>query len=384
MWDQLLVGAAPGDAITTSALLLRDALREHGPSEIYAQHIEPGLDTAVGRLEELPARPNRARPLVFHASMGSWPVYTAIRNGEPRLVLVYHNFSPPEYFADHAPEVASDLIRGRWELEQLRDRVELAIADSAYNAGELEQLGYSDVRVIAPTPNVDRLDRITPDPAMLARIDGWGGGPLVLCVAQQLPHKRIERVIAAVAVLQQEYRPDARLAFVGVDRLESYSRSLRAMVRVTGLRDAQLLGRITDTELAALYVRASLFLTLSEHEGFCVPVIEAMATGVPVVASSRAAIPSTLGDAGVLLEDPDDPVLAAAVLDRVIGDEELRREMIGRGVGRARRMAAPSSLPQYLQTLRSHPRITLPAPSPVPAGSATAPPGLASSNGTRA
>jgi glycosyltransferase involved in cell wall biosynthesis len=357
MWDQLLVGAAPGDAITKSALLIRDALRAHGPSEIYAQHVEPGLGTTVGRLDDLPRRPNHDRPLIFHASMGSWPVYAAIRDGEPRLVLAYHNFSPPEYFADHAPEIAGDLIRGRWELEQLRDRVELAIADSAYNAAELVDLGYRDVRVIAPTPDVDRLDRVTPDPAMLARISSWGAGPLVLCVAQQLPHKRIERVLASVAVLQQEFRPDARLAFVGVDRLESYSRSLRAMARTVGLRDGQLLGRISDEELAALYLRASVFLTLSEHEGFCVPVIEAMATGVPVVASRRAAIPSTLGDAGVLIDEPDDPVGVAAVLDRVVGDDALRTLMIGRGVGQARRMASAASLPLYVQTLTSHPTI---------------------------
>lgn len=354
MWDQLVVGAAPGDAITKSALLIRAALRQYGPSELYAQHIEPGLGTEVHRLDDLASRPNRRRPLVFHASMGSWPVYHAITSNEHRLVLVYHNFSPPEYYAEVAPEIAGDLIRGRWELEQLRDRVELAIADSEYNADELEQLGYTDVRVVPPTPDVDRLDRVTPDPAMLARIRSWGDGPLVLCVAQQLPHKRIERVLAATAVLQQEFLPSARLAFVGVDRLETYSKALRVMARTVGLSDPQLLGRVSDAELSALYLRASVFLTLSEHEGFCVPVIEAMATGVPVVASRRAAIPSTLGGAGLLIDEPDDPVTVAGCLARVIGDEELRSTMIGRGVGRARQLSAPSSLPLFVQTLTGH------------------------------
>lgn len=355
MWDQLVVGAAPGDAITKSALLIRDALAAHGGSEIYAQHREHGLGSTVHPLDDLPRRPNRDRPLVFHASIGSWPVYKAITANEQRLVLVYHNFSPAEYYADIAPEIAGDLIRGRWELAQLRDRVELAFADSDYNAAELHELGYLDVHVVAPTPDVDRLDRIVPDPDMLARIDGWGGGPLVLCVAQQLPHKRIERVIAAVAVLQQEHHPDARLAFVGVDRLETYSRSLRAMARSVGLREPHLLGRITDAELSALYLRASVFCTLSEHEGFCVPVVEAMATGVPVVAADRAAIPATVGGAGVIVDTPDDPVLVAGVLDRVIGDPELRRTMIGRGVGRARAMAAARTLPQYVDRLLNHP-----------------------------
>ena len=353
MWDQLLVGAAPGDAITRSALMARAELARLGPAEIYSQHIEPGMHDLVQPLDRLAERPNAERPLVFHASMGSWPIFLALRDHAPEIVLVYHNFSPPEYFMEFAPDVASDLVRGRWELEHLRDRVSLAIADSEYNAEELRAIGYQHVEVVAPTPDVDRLNRITPDPSMLARISAWGPGPLVLCVAQQLPHKRIERVLAAVAVLQQEYLPDARLAFVGVDRFATYSDSLRVMARTLGLREPHLLGRITDAELSALYLRAEVFLTLSEHEGFCVPAVEAMATGVPVVASARAAIPSTVADAGLLIDQPDDPMLAAAVLHRILTDQSLRWSLIGRGVSRAKQLSAPVSLPRLVAAICS-------------------------------
>jgi glycosyltransferase involved in cell wall biosynthesis len=186
---------------------------------------------------------------------------------------------------------------------------------------------------------------------MLQRITSWGPGPLVLCVAQQLPHKRIERVLAAVAILQQEYEPDARLAFVGVDRFSKYSAGLRVMARTLGLREPQLLGRITDAELSALYLRAKVFLTLSEHEGFCVPAVEAMATGVPLVASARAAIPSTVADAGVLVDDPDDPMLVASLLNEVLTNTTLRHVLIGRGVSRAKRLSAPTSLPQLVSAV---------------------------------
>ncbi len=351
MWDQLLVGAAPGDAITRSALMLRDELAKLGPADIFSQHIEPGMEGLVRPLHELPVRTNRARPLVFHASMGSWPVFLALRDHEPRLVLIYHNFSPPEYYVEFAPEVAGDLVRGRWELGQLLDRVELAIADSDYNADELRALGYADVVVVPPTPDVDRLNRVVPDPAMLAAISGWGPGPLVLCVAQQLPHKRIERVFAAVAVLQQEHLPEARLAFVGVDRFPTYSRALRVMARTVGLREPHLLGRISDAELSALYLRADVFCTLSEHEGFCVPAVEAMATGLPVVASARAAIPATVADAGLLVDDPDDAVLVAGVLHRVLTDPTLRHVLVGRGVSRAKQLSAAVSLPQLVRAV---------------------------------
>jgi glycosyltransferase involved in cell wall biosynthesis len=350
MWDQLVVGAAPGDAITRSALLLRTELERWGPADVFALHVEPGVDHLVRRLDDLPARRNRDRPLVFHASIGSWPVYEALA-GEDRVTLVYHNISPPEYFTEFARDVADDLIRGRWEIERLRDRVGTVIADSHYNADELRELGYVDVQVVAPTPDVDRLNRVVPDPRMLQRISTWGPGPLVLCVAQQLPHKRIERVLAAVAVLQQEHDPDVRLAVVGVDRFQKYSTALRAMARTLGLRDPQFTGRVTDAELSALYLRARVFLTLSEHEGFCVPAVEAMATGVPVVASRRAAIPSTVADAGILVDDPDDPMLVAGVVQRVLTDAALRRVLLGRGMSRAKQLSAATSLPQLVHAV---------------------------------
>ncbi|HEX2575006.1 MAG TPA: glycosyltransferase [Aquihabitans sp.] len=352
MFDQLLVGAAPGDAITGSVLLLQQELARLGPSEIYSQHLEAGVRTPVRPLAELATRPNADRPLVFHASMGSWPVYQALR-AEPRLILVYHNFSPPEHYVEFNPEVAGDLVRGRWELEQIRPRVELAIAVSEYNAEELRAIGYERVVVVPPTPDVDRLNRIVPDPAMLGRISSWSADPLVLCVAQLLPHKRIERVLAALAVLQQEHLPGARLALVGVDRFEKYSTALRVMARTLGLREPQFLGRVTDAELSALYLRAEVFLTLSEHEGFCVPAVEAMAIGVPVVASARAAIPSTVADAGLLVDDPDDPALVAALLHRATTDEHLRRILIGRGVSRAKRLSAATSLPELARAVLS-------------------------------
>ena len=282
MWDQLLVGADPGDAITNNAVLLHNRFNDFGPARIYSQHLKEGVSEPVGTLDQLRRRPNRERPLIFHASMGSWPVYQALAD-EPTLILIYHNFAPAEPFVDLAPHVASDLVRGRWELAQIRDRVILAIADSEFNAQELRDLGYEDVQVVPPTPDVHRLDSVAPDPETLRYLDERSGGPHVLCVAQQMPHKRIERVLGAMAVLQQEYLPDARLTVIGMERFHRYSDSLHVLSNTLGLRDVWFAGRVTDAQLAACYLRARAFLTLSDREGFCIPVVEAMALGVPVI-----------------------------------------------------------------------------------------------------
>jgi glycosyltransferase involved in cell wall biosynthesis len=369
MLDQLVVGAAPGDAITITALKLQEALSELGPCEVYARFHEGEMADRVRPLSELPTRPNAGRPLVFHASIGCWPVYDAVSTHEQQLVLVYHNFSPPEFFESYDQSVADDLVRGWWELDNLRDRVVLAIADSEFNASEMRDHGYDGVEVIPPLPDVGRLVENLPDPAMLRTIHAWGPGPVLLTVAQQLPHKRIERVLAAVAVLQQQFRADAHLALVGVERFPAYSAALASFADSVGARNVHFLGRVDDAELSALYLRSDAMVTMSDHEGFCVPVIEAMAAGLPVVASDRAALPETVGDAGLVVDEPDDPVLVAAVLDRLLADEGLCRTLSGRGVSRARRYDATASLVRYLRVFSEHlPELVGAAPTGAGAG----------------
>lgn len=351
MFDQLLVGAAVGDAITSSAIEIRDVLRGLGSSEIYAAYPEPMLSGEVHHLDSLPSRPNVRRPLIVHASIGCWPMFRALSKNDDPLILVYHNISPAESFAMYAPEVADDLVRGRWELEQIRDRVILSIADSLFNASELTELGFNDVHVIPPLPRVERFRSAQPDTIRLRRVQAQGANPLILCVGQQLPHKRIDRVIAASAVLQQEYQSDARLVIVGVDRFPSYSRALRAFAKSVGLIGDPFIGRLTDDELVAFMMSADLYLTLSSHEGFCVPVVEAMAMGTPVVAAATAAIPETVGDAAVLVSDPDDPLLVAALMNEVLTNELLRSVITGRGLERAERLGSSEHLARYVDLL---------------------------------
>lgn len=364
MWDQLVVGAAPGDAITRSAVLIRNELLRLGPSDIFAQHREPPLDETVRPLSELSERHNSARPLVVHVSMGSWPVYEAVRDHASQVIVIYHNFSPPEHYVEHAPSVASDLIQGRWELAQLRPRTVRAIADSDYNAAELEELGFEDVEVVPPTPDTARVTRLPADPSMLERIDSWGAGPLVLSVGQQFPHKRIDRVLATAALLEAEFYPGVRLAMAGVERFPAFTHALHTLSRTLALPHAHFLGRVSDEELASLFLRADCLLLMSDHEGFSVPLVEAMAAGVPIVAADRGAIASTLGEAGILVDDPDDPVLTAGLVDRVLRDPALRRTLVGRGVARAKAMSAAATLPRLLQLITS-------ADSGTPAGGAS-------------
>jgi glycosyltransferase involved in cell wall biosynthesis len=334
---QILVSASPGDAVTNAALGTRELLRRVGPSEIFARYIHEGLAGDVLSLEDYERRPTAAGAgnlLIYHASIGEPAVLSFLLERRERLVLVYHNITPPEYFVTIDPDFAELLAGGRLELAALRPRVHLALAVSAYNARELEALGYRDVRLSPLVIDVESLRSLKPDARAIAVLEDCLDGPLVLFVGQLLPHKRPDLLLQAYHVLVTYLRPEAHLALVGPSPADGYRETLEAFGRELNLTRAWLAGRVTPAELAAYFRAASVFVTLSEHEGVCVPLLEAMAFDLPVVARDFAAVPETLGGAGLLLPSNDDPLLIAEALAQLLTDEGLRKELVEAGTRR--------------------------------------------------
>jgi glycosyltransferase involved in cell wall biosynthesis len=335
---QVIVSASPGDAVTNAALGTRELLRRIGPSEIFARYVHPRLAGDVLLLGEYPGRATAARGqnlLVYHASIGEPEVLSFLLQRPERLVLVYHNITPAEYFAVLDPAFAELLAVGRAELGMLRDRVDLALAVSAYNARELEALGYRDVRLSPLVVDVESLRSLQPNPQTVAHLEEHLHGPLVLFVGQLLPHKRPDLLLEAYHVLVTYLVPDAYLAMVGPSRQQDgYRDVLEAFRLELNLQSAWIPGRVAPDELVAFFRAASVFVTLSEHEGVCVPLLEAMAFGLPVAARDFAAIPDTLGGAGLLLPPEDDPLLIAEALARLIEDEDLRARLVALGTER--------------------------------------------------
>jgi glycosyltransferase involved in cell wall biosynthesis len=330
---QVLVTASPGDAITNSALELRKLLRQVGPSEVFARYIHPDLADEVRRLDDYDRHRANWTPndlLLFHASIGEPHVYSFISERPERLVLVYHNISPAAPFLPYDPAFAGLLEAGRQELAALRDRAVLALADSQFNADELVELGYRDVRVARLIIDVDRLRQIEPDPQMVKWLDRIEG-PVLLFVGQLLPHKRPDLLLKAFHVLVTYLVPDAHLLMVGTNRLPGYAEALELFRRELNLGAASFRGSLSDPAWAAHFRRADLFVTASEHEGFLVPLIESFAFDVPTIARAHAAIPETMGDAGVLLPPEDDPILMAEAMAEVLGDPALRASLVARG-----------------------------------------------------
>ena len=331
---QIVVSAAPGDAATEAALGLRDVLRRVGPSEVFAHSIDESLAGEVGTLADYAARPGTAggrNVLVYHASIGEPAVCSFLLERPEKLVLVYHNIPPAEYFLDVDPAFAALLADGRVELAALRPRVSLALATSDYNAADLRALGYDDVR-LSPLPvDTARLRALPSDPATVAHIDEHLKGPLVLFVGRILPHKRPDLLLSAYHVLVTYLVPDAYLALVGPCPQPGYRQVLESYRLQLNLHRAWLPGRVSPEALATWYRAAAVFVTVSEHEGVGVPALEAMAFDVPVVARAFAAIPETLAGAGLLLPPDGDPVLVAEALAEVLGSDRTRRELVNAG-----------------------------------------------------
>ncbi len=323
---QVIAAASAGDAVTNSALEVRDLLRRAGPSEVYARHIAREVVHEVRRLEDFPTR-GSGDMIVYHASIGEPLVHAFLLSRREPLVLVYHNVTPARYFERWDPKFAELLDLGRSELLDLRHRVSVAIAVSSFNAAELIAMGYENVHVVPPVIDPYRLTRVPPAPVPVAE-------PYVLYVGQILPHKRPDVLVKAMHIASTYLGSDASLYLVGLLRLSSYADVLVEMVRELNLPNVHIVGTVPTPELAGYFAGARAVVTASEHEGFCVPIVEGMAFGTPIIAKACGAIPETLGDGGLLLPPDAGPALFAEVIASVVADDTLHAQLAARAARR--------------------------------------------------
>lgn len=315
---QVIAAAAPADAVTGQALRLRALLRGWGHgSEIVAAHVHPALAGQVLRLDTGGRRVLDEGALVLRYSIWSAAAEAALASDAP-LAVVYHNVTPGHLLRAANPAVADLCDAGRARLPSLGARAAVLIADSSFNAADLRAAGAGEAAVVpllldtAAPP-----DRTAPPP----------GPPSVVTVGRVVPNKRLEDVVRVVTLLQRSREPEARLVVVGAaDGFEGYLAALRAFVERLGVRNVRFAGRVDDAARDRAYAEASAYLCMSVHEGFCVPVVESMQNGLPVVARAAAAVPETLGAAGLALPDDDLGVFSEAVRE-VARSAPLRRRL---------------------------------------------------------
>lgn len=330
---QFVPSFAARDAIGAHTLQVRSVVQGLGiESEIYADDVHLDVEHAARPFREFDGAGSPF--LLYQASTGS-PVGRFLLGRPEPLIVDYHNITPPRFFDAWEPSVAAELSVGWKQMGDLAGRSILGLADSEVNRRDLAVLGYARTAVAPILLDLDRFDR-TPDPAVRARLEAEksGGGADWLFVGRVAPHKAQHAVVAALAAYRRAYDANARLRLVGSSASHSYSVALQQYIDSLGLHDAvELAGSVSAEALAAYYVGADVFVCLSQHEGFCVPLLESMHHRLPIVALGVTAVPETLADAGVVVPSPQPPLVAAAV-HRVMSDPSLRHALLGRGDAR--------------------------------------------------
>jgi glycosyltransferase involved in cell wall biosynthesis len=326
--DQVLCAAGPVDAVTNQALAYRALFRRWGWSGAdYAPVQAAGMARgAVRHLRELAAAPEV--PLVLHYSGHARGLERALA-GRRRTLLVFHNITPPRYFWDIDPAEAVRCELARTQLGELARGVGLLAGVSDFNARELSQLAGREADVIPIL--FDRRSMPVAPPLRAAP-----GAPTVLFVGRLTPHKRQDLVIRAFARLRRAYATQARLVLVGTPLSPQYGTVLSDLATMLAPGAVAFESGLSAERLWERYRSADAFVCLSEHEGFCIPLLEAFHFGVPVIARDAGAVAEVVGDAGALVEQGDGPGVVAELLRIVIGDPELRTELAERGRRRLR------------------------------------------------
>ncbi|MGH9081735.1 MAG: glycosyltransferase family 4 protein [Acidimicrobiales bacterium] len=329
---QFVPALIPRDATGSHTLLLRQALRAAGwRSEIFAEATHDELAGESHYYEEYGDHAEPGDVLVYQFATSSAVADYLLDRPEP-LVLDYHNVTRPELLAAWDAEPARRSAEALRQLRRLAPRAALGIAVSAYNKRDLLAAGCRRTAVVPVLVDLDRL-AAAPDPRVVERLAASKrqGGVDWLFVGRVVPSKAPHDAVKALWAYRRLYDPRARLHLVGATPSRRYLSALRAFVGELGLRGAvRVAGEVSDTALAGYYAAADAYVSTSRHEGFGIPLLEAMRAGVPVVALAAAAVPATVGPAGLLVDRPDPGRLAAAV-HRVVTDGALRARLVAAG-----------------------------------------------------
>ena len=349
--EQYLPALHYGDAIGNSALSLHRALGNKGlQSFIVALSVDECL---AGEAEEFKSwRPRPDAIKILHFAIPS-PLTSFFQENPGKKVLVYHNVTPAHYFVDFSPSLAGFLQASREELLSLRDSFDLVLADSSYNGRELEEFGFRNIRTF---PLAVDLDAYEADHSRAFYELLRDERKTILFVGRVSPNKKIEDLIKMLFFYRKYLSPSIRLIVAGnTGTLPKYFHAVRDLAARfhLGPEEVFFTGHIPFAELLALYRLADVFVSMSEHEGFCLPLIESCFFSLPVMAFDAGAVAETLGGAGILFREKQ-PDRLAALAEELINNQDTREKMKEKSRERIdayRLQASPDILIELLQSL---------------------------------
>lgn len=324
---QIMPTVSFGDAVSNDARAIDKVISDMGyKTGIYAENIDARLSyKSVHKISELP-KTTKDDIIIFNHSTGTDLCYK-LRDISGHKIMIYHNITPPKFLEGYSLAAAKLCEYGYKGTKDIADIIEMAMVDSIFNAEELKSMGYKcpmNVRpILIPFEDYEQ----KPDKKIIDQFanDGFVN---ILFVGRIVPNKKQEDVIAAFSYYKKHINSKSRLILVGSDNgMENYSRKLRKYADALLLDDVIFTGHISFNAILAWYRSADVFLCMSEHEGFCVPLVEAMYFDLPIIAFDSSAIGNTLGGSGLLI-DSKDPIEISLLIDRLVNDKTLKDEII--------------------------------------------------------
>ncbi|MEW6455770.1 MAG: glycosyltransferase [Acidobacteriota bacterium] len=324
--NQLLPALHKGDAIGDEAFYLKDFFKSNGyQSEIYAIDIDSEILYLGKSVKSFPD-PSERDTTILHYAIPS-PLNELIKRVKGKKVIIYHNVTPEEFFVDFSKEMVNIAIEGKKQLKSLMNYIDLVFADSFYNKIELENVGFKNVQLLPLFINWEKYE-LKPDENIIELFSDEFAN--ILFVGRVVPNKKIEDLMKVVAYYKKFISPLARLFVVGKIHScrEYYYSLLNLMGKLELTRDNLIFfDHVPDNELFALYQISDVFLSMSEHEGFCLPLIESMIFDLPVISYDSTAIPYTLNGAGILFNQKNTQVVAE-LCNLAIENMELREKIL--------------------------------------------------------
>ena len=329
---QVLPTLVKNDAIGNDVVMMSDAFDKMGLNNIIV------FDNLLGveRSNLVPRKAYLASQydiLIYHMAIGNKKIHSLVKSAKvPKKIMIYHNITPPKYFVRDVRKYLSTRL-GYKQVKELPSYFDLALGDSEFNAEELKKFNYQNTGVLPLFLRSNEILEVEDD--LDTKVKYLDGRKNIIFVGRQVFNKKIEDVIKAFYLYHNLYDDNSRLILVGKEEDQSYSQFLKNLIRDAKMEDAIFLEvNAPFKSLATIYHHADLFLCMSEHEGFCVPLIEAMLTKTPIIAYNSTAIKGTLKGAGIIFNEKD-YYQVAKLMNEVLSNPKLKDELIDKGLKRA-------------------------------------------------